>query len=126
MLTGSSAGGIGVLLNLDRAADFLRRQGSTAQVRGIADSGWFLDNAPYAPADCYDAQRCAPITAVQLGHTLWQGQVPAACRHQYPAQPWRCYFGHHLHRTLKSQSVRPQCSPHVAFPFLFFFCGGHP
>nr|CAG4650015.1 EOG090X02ZJ [Sida crystallina] len=102
MLTGSSAGGIGVLLNLDRATEFLRSQGSTAEVRGIADSGWFLDNVPYAPADCYDPQRCAPITAVQLGHTLWAGQVPQACKNQYASQPWRCYFGHHLHRTLKT------------------------
>jgi O-palmitoleoyl-L-serine hydrolase len=104
MLTGSSAGGIGVLLNLDRAADFLRNQGSTAEVRGIADSGWFLDNVPYAPADCFDPQRCAPATAVQLGHALWAGQVPLACKAQYASQPWRCYFGHHLHRTLKSNA----------------------
>ncbi|XP_057374121.1 palmitoleoyl-protein carboxylesterase notum1-like [Daphnia carinata] len=102
MLTGSSAGGTGVMLNLDRATDFLRTQGSTAEVRGVTDSGWFLDNVPYAPADCQDPQRCAPTTAVQMGHTLWNGQVPSACKGQYAAQPWRCYFGHHLHRTLKT------------------------
>lgn len=93
------------MLNLDRATDFLRTQGSTAEVRGVTDSGWFLDNVPYAPADCQDPQRCAPTTAVQMGHTLWNGQVPSACKGQYAAQPWRCYFGHHLHRTLKSASL---------------------
>lgn len=102
MLTGSSAGGTGVMLNLDRVTDFLSLQGSTAEVRGVTDSGWFLDNVPYAPADCQDPQRCAPTTAVQLGHALWNAQVPSACKAQYAAQPWRCYFGHHLHRTLKS------------------------
>ncbi|EFX74213.1 hypothetical protein DAPPUDRAFT_57291, partial [Daphnia pulex] len=102
MLTGSSAGGTGVMLNLDRVTDFLRTQGSSAEVRGVTDSGWFLDNVPYAPADCQDPQRCAPTSAVQMGHTLWNGQVPLACKAQYASQPWRCYFGHHLHRTLKT------------------------
>nr|CAG4649174.1 EOG090X02ZJ [Scapholeberis mucronata] len=102
MLTGSSAGGTGVMLNLDRVTDFLRTQGSTAEVRGVTDSGWFLDNVPYAPADCQDPQRCAPTTAVQMGYSLWNGQVPHACKAQYASQPWRCYFGHHLHRTLKT------------------------
>ena len=104
MLTGSSAGGTGVMLNLDRVTDFLQSQGSAVEVRGVTDSGWFLDNTPYAPADCSDPQRCAPTTAVQMGHTLWNGQVPQACKAQYGSQPWRCYFGHHLHRTLKSIS----------------------
>nr|CAG4640708.1 EOG090X02ZJ [Eulimnadia texana] len=102
ILTGSSAGGIGVLLNLDRAAEFLRSHGSSAEVRGISDSGWFLDNVPYAPADCYDPARCAPLTAVQLGYNLWNAQVPESCRNQYPSQPWRCFFGHHLYRTLRT------------------------
>nr|CAG4650819.1 EOG090X02ZJ [Simocephalus serrulatus] len=102
MLTGSSAGGTGVMLNLDKVTDFLRTQGSSAEVRGVTDSGWFLDNVPYAPADCQDPQRCAPTTAVQMGYTLWNGQIPHACKAQYAAQPWRCYFGHHLHRTLKT------------------------
>ncbi len=100
-----SAGGTGVMLNLDRVTDFLRTQGSTAEVRGVTDSGWFLDNVPYAPADCQDPQRCAPTSAVQMGHSLWNGQVPLACKAQYVSQPWRCYFGHHLHRTLKSTSI---------------------
>ena len=91
------------MLNLDRVTDFLRTQGSSAEVRGVTDSGWFLDNVPYAPADCQDPQRCAPTTAVQMGYSLWNGQVPHACKAQYASQPWRCYFGHHLHRTLKSK-----------------------
>lgn len=95
------------MLNLDKVTDFLRTQGSSAEVRGVTDSGWFLDNVPYAPADCQDPQRCAPTTAVQMGYTLWNGQIPHACKAQYTSQPWRCYFGHHLHRTLKSQFFLP-------------------
>lgn len=46
-LTGSSAGAAGVLVNLDRVAELMVSVGSTAQVLGIADSGWFLDNKPF-------------------------------------------------------------------------------
>ena len=38
-----SAGGIGVILNLDRVANNLAKLGSRVQVRGLADSGWYLD-----------------------------------------------------------------------------------
>ena len=118
-----SAGGTGVMLNLDRVTDFLRTQGSTAEVRGVTDSGWFLDNVPYAPADCQDPQRCAPTSAVQMGHSLWNGQMPLACKAQYVSQPWRCYFGHHLHRTLKSTSIiSTQSMINVNHLLLFYLC----
>jgi len=42
LLTGSSAGGTGVFLNLDRVQSLLRAAGSDVQVRGVADSGWYL------------------------------------------------------------------------------------
>ena len=37
-----SAGGVGVILNLDRLALRLKMAGSKVKVRGLADSGWFL------------------------------------------------------------------------------------
>nr|CAG4651631.1 EOG090X0267 [Triops cancriformis] len=101
-LTGSSAGGIGILLNLDKAVELLRSWGSKADIRGVSDSGWFLDHAPFAPVDCVDPQRCSPSTAVQLGYKLWQAQLPEACVKDHASQPWKCYFGHHIHRTMKT------------------------
>lgn len=38
-----SAGGIGVILNLDRLARRLKMAGLKVEVRGLADSGWYLD-----------------------------------------------------------------------------------
>lgn len=49
LLAGSSAGAGGVLVNLDRIAETLYRSGSKVEVRGIIDSGWFLDNEPFNP-----------------------------------------------------------------------------
>ena len=42
ILAGSSAGGTGVFMNVDRVQNYLRSAGSDAKVRGIVDSGWYL------------------------------------------------------------------------------------
>ena len=47
LLAGSSAGSVGVIVNLDRVATLMATMGSKAEVRGLADSGWFLDNKPF-------------------------------------------------------------------------------
>ncbi|GIY51208.1 palmitoleoyl-protein carboxylesterase NOTUM [Caerostris darwini] len=103
LLAGSSAGGTGVLLNLDRVSDFLQGLKSKIEVRGLADSGWFLDNEPYQPLECLDPQTCAPVEAIKRGVKLWSGQVPRRCQMQYAANDvWRCYFGYRIYSTLQS------------------------
>lgn len=63
-----SAGGTGVLLNVDRVAEQLQELGHPAiQVRGLVDSGWFLDNKQYHRTDCVDTATCAPTDAIRLG-----------------------------------------------------------
>lgn len=44
LLAGSSAGAAGVMINLDRVAQTVAESGSKADVRGLADSGWILEN----------------------------------------------------------------------------------
>ena len=64
----TSAGGTGALLNVDYVADQLESQGYTGvQVRGLADSGWFLDNKQYKFTDCLDTMSCAPSEAIKRG-----------------------------------------------------------
>lgn len=63
-----SAGGTGVLLNVDRVAELLEESGyPSIQVRGLADSGWFLDNKQYRRSDCIDTTNCAPTEAIRRG-----------------------------------------------------------
>ncbi|KAG8178958.1 hypothetical protein JTE90_013114 [Oedothorax gibbosus] len=103
LLAGSSAGGTGVLLNLDRVSDLLRGLQWRGQVRGLADSGWFLDNEPFAPQECLDPHACAPVEAIKRGARLWNGQVPKRCQMQYgAAELWKCYFGYRIYTTLQS------------------------
>ncbi|KAE8300939.1 Carboxylesterase notum2 [Larimichthys crocea] len=73
MLSGTSAGGTGVLLNIERVASQLEQLGADAQVRGLVDSG------------------------------LWNGVVPDRCRQLYKrGEEWQCFFGHKLYSTLTS------------------------
>lgn len=63
-----SAGGTGVLLNVDRVAELLEGLGHTGvQVRGLSDSGWFLDNKQYHCTDCVDTVSCAPTETIKRG-----------------------------------------------------------
>jgi hypothetical protein len=47
VVTGSSAGGLAVLLHLDEIAARVHRVAPAATVRGVSDAGFFLDHADY-------------------------------------------------------------------------------
>lgn len=96
LLAGSSAGGLGVMLNLDKVKRFLRDEREIKiSVRGVCDSGWFLDREPYAPGAVTTAE------VVRQGWKMWEGSLPEACVAAHSSEPWRCYFGHRLYPTLK-------------------------
>lgn len=61
LLAGSSAGAAGVMINLDRVARMIADSGSQADVRGLADSGWILENGHQEGqwAQCADPAHCA-------------------------------------------------------------------
>uniref|UniRef100_A0A8D2ZXP9 Uncharacterized protein n=1 Tax=Scophthalmus maximus TaxID=52904 RepID=A0A8D2ZXP9_SCOMX len=103
LLAGSSAGGTGVLLNVDHVAEQLQSQGHTGvQVRGLADSGWFLDNKQYKFTECLDTISCAPTEAIKRGIRYWGGLVPESCRQAHVGEEWNCFFGYKVYPTLKS------------------------
>uniref|UniRef100_A0A3P9MTM6 Notum, palmitoleoyl-protein carboxylesterase n=1 Tax=Poecilia reticulata TaxID=8081 RepID=A0A3P9MTM6_POERE len=103
LLAGSSAGGTGVLLNVDRVAEQLQAAGHRGvQVRGLVDSGWFLDNKQYKTTDCLDTVSCAPTEAIKRGIRYWGGLVPESCRQAHVGEEWSCFFGYKVYPTLKS------------------------
>uniref|UniRef100_A0A8C7K0I1 Notum, palmitoleoyl-protein carboxylesterase n=1 Tax=Oncorhynchus kisutch TaxID=8019 RepID=A0A8C7K0I1_ONCKI len=92
LLAGSSAGGTGVLLNVDRVAEHLESRGQgEIQVRGLADSGWFLDNKQYRSTDCHSTISCDPTEAIRRG-----------IRQTHIGEEWNCFFGYKVYPTLKS------------------------
>lgn len=63
-----SAGGVGVLLNVDLVEEQLRSLGHYGvQVRGLSDSGWILQREQYKQGDCTDILSCGPIDMVKIG-----------------------------------------------------------
>ncbi|CAM4731270.1 unnamed protein product [Leuciscus chuanchicus] len=97
------AGGTGVLLNVDRVSELLAGLGhGEVQVRGLVDSGWFLDNKQYRDSDCIDTMSCAPTEAIRRGVRLWHSVVPDLCSRAHHGEDWNCFFGYKVHPTLKS------------------------
>lgn len=156
LLAGDSAGATGVILNLDKVAALIEQRSSsysskscigksnnshrfdstvqaelcepkhTPVLRGLADSGWFLDNEPYdygrhevnygelladqhnqesfsdeRQLDC-DRSRCTPSQSIRQAMRLWNGQVPETCANKHLDEPWRCYFGYRVYQSLKT------------------------
>ncbi|RVE75694.1 hypothetical protein OJAV_G00001530 [Oryzias javanicus] len=103
MLAGTSAGGTGVLLNIERVASQLGQLGMDAQVRGLVDSGWFLESKQERPTNCPETVSCSPEDAIKNGLRLWNGVVPERCQQLYKkGEEWQCFFGHRLYSTLTS------------------------
>ncbi|XP_077460827.1 carboxylesterase notum2 [Stigmatopora argus] len=103
LLSGTSAGGTGVLLNIERVANYLEQLGAEAQVRGLVDSGWFLESKQQRPPDCPETVTCSPEDAIKVGLRLWNGVVPDRCRRLYKkGEEWQCFFGSKLYSTLNS------------------------
>ncbi|CAG9825104.1 unnamed protein product [Phaedon cochleariae] len=99
LLAGSSAGGTGVMINLDYVKELLHEELKLTHinVRGVSDSGWFLDRTPYMPTNK------PAVEAIRKGMELWRGKVPRRCREEYLNEPWRCYFGYRLYPSLTTE-----------------------
>lgn len=126
-----SAGGIGVLVNVDNVAEQLQTLGHQAvQVRGLSDSGWILDRKNYKFGDCLDVLNCGPIDSVKRGIRSAKGQkvgqrapvkreiddilllsrqwgtiMPEICRRAHIGEEWKCFFGYKIYPTLKSEDA---------------------
>ena len=99
-LVGSSAGGTGVLVNIDTIADMVRNLGSGIRVRGIVDSGWFLDNDPFSESG---KQGVSPSDTVKIGAHTWRARVPDTCAQHFPGNEWKCFFGYRIYPTMRSK-----------------------
>ncbi|XP_053327545.1 palmitoleoyl-protein carboxylesterase notum2-like [Spea bombifrons] len=104
ILAGSSAGGTGVLVNVDRVATLMEElTADTVQVRGLVDSGWFIEPKKRQQSDCLDGTACAVTDAIKNGLRLWNGILPEKCKQQYTSEDeWQCFYGPKLYTSMKS------------------------
>jgi hypothetical protein len=101
-LAGSSAGGIGVMMNVDSVAAMVSRAG--LRVRGIVDSGWFLNNDPFSTVECSAGKgKCSVVQNLQQGVRLWKSRVPAACQQNFQGEIWKCFLGYKLAPFIQSK-----------------------
>ena len=70
------------MLNLDKIAKLMSQAGSKAEVRGLSDSGWFLDNQFFFfftgqslssqsnlnSKPCVDHYNCAPLDGIKAAY----------------------------------------------------------
>ena len=99
------------MLNLDRVEQLLESEfgvSDSPRVRGVADSGWFLDKIPslIQKVDCNDVILCPPEISLRKGMSLWNARIPENCHNTYPDQPWNCFFGYKVYPTLKGNNEK--------------------
>lgn len=56
-----------MLLNIEKVSGQLEQLGVEAQVRGLVDSGWFLEGRQQKVTECSDGVSCSPVDAIKKG-----------------------------------------------------------
>ena len=94
-LAGSSAGATGVLINVDPVAQMVAQ--SQLKVKGIVDSGWFIDHDPFNGG----GGQSGVIRDLRKGVALWKARVPENCARAYPGDEWKCFFGYRIFKHIE-------------------------
>uniref|UniRef100_A0A3Q0KCP5 Putative notum n=1 Tax=Schistosoma mansoni TaxID=6183 RepID=A0A3Q0KCP5_SCHMA len=104
IFAGSSAGGIGVLMNIDRLGKKLfNRIGYPVLVSGIIDSSWFIHIPPYQESKCINAFECPPEEGIHRGMKFWNPRIPKPCRKAHPKEEkWKCYLAPFMYPHLRT------------------------
>ena len=79
---------------MDFVSDMVKPHG--VSVRGIVDSGWFLDNEKSSPVLHY----------LQEGVKMWQANVNDNCAKNFPNELWKCFIGYKAFPYIKSKFRR--------------------
>jgi O-palmitoleoyl-L-serine hydrolase len=80
LFSGTSAGGIGVMVHLD----WLASQFPSAEVRGVNDAGW-------TPAQALSLPIPQSAFPVKEALALWNGKPDASCSQANPSKKYLCY-----------------------------------
>ena len=77
------------------------------KVRGIVDSGWFLDNEPFSSDCAYRSpgKECSVIGDFQKGVRMWKAKVPGRCAAAYPGEEWKCFLGYRAYPMIQSELI---------------------
>jgi O-palmitoleoyl-L-serine hydrolase len=105
VLAGQSAGGLGIVSLLDRVADKLEASGSTANIVGAPEGGFYFFNDK-----TYHGENPPPGNLVPWGTTsfpkyykLWHATVNERCATHYADSPWRCLVANYSFPFIKTR-----------------------
>ncbi len=89
LIVGSSAGGFGVLNNIDHYAAELANLIPGVEVRAIADAGFLYPALPFSGSPTLAEDLLSEALA------NWNGYdgINQACRNASPGEEWKCYLG---------------------------------
>ena len=96
VISGCSAGGLATFLHVDNWADRLAAAAPTAKVRGMPDSGFFLDSTHGRAINYENLMRSIFYTFNSTSG------VNNACIAANPGVEWKCYFAEHTAPHLKT------------------------
>jgi hypothetical protein len=110
-VAGNGGGGVGVLLHLDNLTDLLRNLGSSAVIKGLADTSILVDYPPYNPAalPCTEASNCELKVSLDKGMVAWNAQFPKRCA--AAGYSWECY--------IVANSLHTVETPFLLFQYLY-------
>jgi len=103
-LAGSSAGGTGVMLNIDRVARDLKARNANIHVQGIVDSGWFLGSHSVRSLGCSRPKHNYKQShVIRTALRYWNADLPLDCtKGKSLNNQYLCLFGDNLYPTIKS------------------------
>ncbi|KAF8568921.1 hypothetical protein P879_02639 [Paragonimus westermani] len=102
--TPAGAGGIGVLMNVDRLSrKLVQRVGYPVLISGIVDSAWFIHIPAYRQSRCENVFECPTEEGINRGLKFWNARIPKSCRKQQPkGEKWRCYLAPFIYEHIKT------------------------
>eukprot|EP01112_Ceratiomyxa_fruticulosa_P019242 TRINITY_DN6272_c0_g1_i2.p1 TRINITY_DN6272_c0_g1~~TRINITY_DN6272_c0_g1_i2.p1 ORF type:complete len:378 (-),score=57.56 TRINITY_DN6272_c0_g1_i2:145-1278(-) len=85
LFSGCSAGGQGVIVNVDYVNSLVGKKAK--KFKALADAGWMMDIQPLNSTG-----NTAVSQQFQEGIVLWQGNPNQSCQKGNPTNSWMCYF----------------------------------
>lgn len=113
MISGSSAGAIGVLQNIDAISSLVSNMVSSERgaaatsnisIRGLVDSGWFLDSGNAINCgDVTDPNECHPLLIFKAGAEYWHSVLAPSCvSSKSTSSRHKCFLGDEVFPTIRT------------------------
>jgi len=106
LISGCSAGGMGVIANVDWMREWLLEElPNVQQIVATVDAGWFLDIPLYpnhGPRAGFNNTVISQLEQVQLGYPYWGSMVDSSCAHALGDEAYKCLLAQYAYKYLET------------------------